>query len=199
VAKLNGFPGSGARRLPQATAPVADGSGQVAPPARLPPLCDLLGDLGVRGTLRTRPADQAFTAAAAAAGQWLPEQAALPRALDRHGFGDGCTRTWREAAGPVVAALFQFPSRADALAMRGQLRDALAGRGVLPDRVPLVTGGELYRLEPGGGSGQLVMFACNERVLQIHATGGGPTLDPLLVRLAQGANRRLHERTGCPL
>jgi hypothetical protein len=43
------------------------------------------------------------------------------------------------------------------------------------------------------------MFACNDRVLQIHAATAAPDLDPLLVRLAQGANRRLHERTGCPL
>jgi putative transposase len=51
----------------------------------------------------------------------------------------------------VVAALFQFPSRNDALAMRRQLRGALGGRGVRPERLPQVTGGELYWLEPGGG------------------------------------------------
>jgi hypothetical protein len=99
----------------------------------------------------------------------------------------------------VVAALFQFPSRTDARAMRSQLRDALGERGVLPMRVPRVTGGELYLLKPGGGSGQLVMFACNERVLQLHVEAPGSTPDSLLVRLAQGINRRLHERTGCPL
>jgi hypothetical protein len=98
-----------------------------------------------------------------------------------------------------MAALFQFPSRTDARAMRSQLRAALGRRGVLPVRVPQVTGGELYLLEPGGGRGQLVMFACNERVLQLHVGGSGSTPDPLLVRLAQGSNRRLHERTGCPL
>jgi len=43
------------------------------------------------------------------------------------------------------------------------------------------------------------MFACNDRVLQIHVATTAATLDPLLVRLAQGANRQLHERTGCPL
>jgi hypothetical protein len=57
----------------------------------------------------------------------------------------------------------------------------------------------MFRHEAGGGSGQLVMFACNERVLQIHAAGGDQNPDPLLVRLAQGANRQLHESTGCPL
>jgi len=35
--------------------------------------------------------------------------------------------------------------------MRRQLRDALGGRGVRPERLPQVTGGELYWLEPGGG------------------------------------------------
>lgn len=199
VAKLNGLPGSQGGTPPPRTASVAGGQGQVAPPARTPLLCELLGDLGSPGVLSSRPADQPFTPAAAAAGKWLPEPAALPRALDDHRFGGGCTRTWAEPAGPVVAALFQLPSRADALATRGQLRDALAGRGVRPVRIPEVTGGELYRLEAGGGSGQLVMFACNERVLQIHAAGGARNPDPLLVRLAQGANRRLHEQTGCPL
>ncbi len=199
VAKLDGLPGSRNATPPPRTASVAGGQGRVAPPARTPPLCDLLGDLDSPGALSSRPADQAFTAAAAAAGEWLPEPAALPRALEDHRFGGGCTRTWAEPAGPVVAALFQLPSRAGALATRGQLRDALAGRGVRPDRIPEVTGGELYRLEAGGGSGQLVMFACNERVLQIHAAGGARNPDPLLVRLAQGANRRLHEQTGCPL
>jgi serine/threonine protein kinase len=200
VAKLNGLPGSQGETPPPRTASVAGGQGQVAPPATTPLLCDLLGDdLGSPGALSSRPVEQPFTAAAAAAGEWLPEPASLPRALDDHRFGGGCTRTWKERAGPVVAALFQFPSRADALATRGQLREALARRGVRPDRIPEVTGGELYRLEQGGGSGQLVMFACNERVLQIHAAGGVQNPDPLLVRLAQGANRRLHEQTGCPL
>src|SRR5919197_1306599 len=173
--------------------------GQAAPPTRVPPLCELLGDLGAGAALGSRPSDRAFAAAAVAAGPWLPEPAALPRALDDHQFRDGCTRTWSEPAGPVAAALFQFPSRAEARAMRSQLRDALAERGVRPDRVPLVTGGELYRLGPGGGSGQLVMFACNDRVLQIHVGATAPSPDPLLVRLAQGANQRLHDRTGCPL
>jgi serine/threonine protein kinase len=172
VAKLNGLPASQGETPPPRTASVAGGQGQVALPAGTPLLCGLLGDLGSPGALSSRRADRPFTAAAAAAGEWLPEPAALPRALDDHRFGGGCTRTWAERAGPVVAALFQFPSRADALATRGQLRDALAGRGVRPDRIPEVTGGELYRLEAGGGSGQLVMFACNERVLQIHAAGG---------------------------
>ncbi|HEX8858421.1 MAG TPA: protein kinase [Actinomycetes bacterium] len=199
VAKLDGLPGSQGATPPPRTASVAGGQGQVAPPAGTPPLCDLLGDLDSPGALSSRPADQSFTAAAAAAGEWLPEPAALPLALEDHRFGGGCTRTWAEPAGPVVAALFQLPSRADALATRGQLRDALAGRGVRPDRIPEVTGGELYRLDAGGGSGQLVMFACNQRVLQIHAAGGAQNPDPLLVRLAQGANRRLHEQTGCPL
>ena len=99
----------------------------------------------------------------------------------------------------MVASLFQFPSRDDALAMRGQLRDDLGGRGVPPGRLPEVTGGELYLLERGGGSGQLVMFVCNERVLQLHLDAAGPGPDPLLVRLGQGANRRLSDRTGCPL
>jgi hypothetical protein len=163
------------------------------------PLCELLGDLGVGGTFGAPSGERGFTAAADAAGGWLPEPATLPRALREHRFQRGGTRTWSQPAGPVVAALFQFPSRTDARAMRGQLRDALGERGVLPVRVPQVTGGELYLLEPGGGRGQLVMFACNERVLQLHVGGSGSTLDPLLVRLAQGSNRRLHERTGCPL
>jgi serine/threonine protein kinase len=170
-----------------------------ATPAGPPPLCELLGDLGVGRTLAAPSGDRGFAAAADAAGGWLAEPAALPRALDDHQFQSGCTRTWSQPAGPVVAALFQFPSRTDARAMRGQFRDALAERGVLPARVPQVTGGELYLLEPSGGSGQLVMFACNERVLQIHVDASGSTPDPLLVRLAQGINRRLHQRTGCPL
>jgi len=199
VAKLNGLPGSQGGTPPPRTASVAGGQGRVAPPAGTSLLCELLDDLGSPGALSSRPANRSFTAAAAAAGKWLPEPAALPHALDDHRFGGGCTRTWAEPAGPVVAALFQLPSRADALATRGQLRDALAGRGVRPVRIPEVTGGELYRLEAGGGSGQLVMFACNERLLQIHAAGGAQHPDPLLVRLAQGANRRLHEQTGCPL
>jgi hypothetical protein len=172
---------------------------KVTTPARTPPLCELLGDLGVGGTLGGRPADRAVATAADAAGGWLPEPAALPRALGGHQVQSGCTRTWARPAGPVVAALFQFPSRTDARAMRSQLRNELGERGVLPVRVPRVTGGELYLLEPGGGRGQLVMFACNERVLQIHVAASASAPDPLLVRLAQGANRRLHERTGCPL
>jgi hypothetical protein len=36
-------------------------------------------------------------------------------------------------------------------------------------------------------------------VLQVHVPSSASTPDPLLVRLAQGINRRLHERTGCPL
>jgi hypothetical protein len=175
------------------------GPAEAATPTRPPPLCELLGDLGVGGTLGARPADRGFVTAAEAAGDWLPQPAALPRALGDHQFQSGCTRTWSRPAGPVVAALFQFPSRTDARAMRSQLRDALGERGVLPVRVPQVTGGELYLLEPGGGSGQLVMFACNERVLQLHVEAPGSTPDSLLVRLAQGINRRLHERTGCPL
>jgi hypothetical protein len=99
----------------------------------------------------------------------------------------------------VVASLFQFPGRDDALAMRGQLRDDLGDAGVPPDRLPEVTGGELYLLDRGGGRGQLVMFVCNQRVLQLHLEASGPDPDPLLVRLGQGANRRLSERTGCPL
>ena len=75
----------------------------------------------------------------------------------------------------------------------------LGGGGVQPVRLPAVTGGELYLLERGGGSGQLVMFVCNERVLQIHVDASGPDPDPLLVRLGQGANCRRHDRTGCPL
>ncbi len=164
-----------------------------------PPLCELLGDLGAGGTLGGDPADQGFTAPAEAAGSWLPVPAALPRALGDHGFQSGCTRTWPGPAGPVVASLFQFPSRDDALAMRGQLREDLGGRGVAPDRLPEVTGGELYLLERAGGGGQLVMFVCNERVLQLHLDAAGPDPDPLLVRLGQGANRRLSDRTGCPL
>jgi hypothetical protein len=172
---------------------------RAATPARPPPLCELLGDLGVGGALDARPADRGFAAAADATGTWLPEPAALPRALGDHQVQSGCTRTWSRPAGPVVASLFQFPSRMDARAMRSQLRDALGARGVAPVRVPQVTGGELYLLEAGGGRGQLVMFVCNERVLQLHVEAPGSTPDPLLVRLAQGSNRRLHERTGCPL
>jgi Protein kinase domain len=168
-------------------------------PGRPPPLCELLGDLGAGGTLGDPAADRGFTAAGEAAGAWLPDPAALPRALGDHGFTGGCTRTWSRPDGPVAAALFQFPDRDDALAMRGQLRDDLGGLGVAPGRLPEVTGGELYLLEPGGGSGQLVMFVCNQRVLQLHLDAAGPDPDPLLVRLGQGANRRLSERTGCPL
>ena len=168
-------------------------------PGRPPPLCELLGDLGVGGTLGDPAADRGFTAAAEAAGDWLPDPAALPRALGDHGLTGGCTRTWSRPDGPVAATLFQFPGRDDALAMRGQLRDDLGGRGVTPDRLPDVTGGELYLLEAGGGSGQLVMFVCNERVLQLHLDASGADPDPLLVRLGQGANHRLADRTGCPL
>jgi serine/threonine protein kinase len=172
---------------------------EAATPAGASPLCELLGDLGVGRTLGEPSGDRGFAAAADAASGWLAEPAALARALGDHRFQSGCTRTWSQPAGPVVAALFQFPSRTDARGMRGQFRDALGERGVLPVRVPQVTGGELYLLEPGGGRGQLVMFACNERVLQLHVGASGSTPDPLLVRLAQGINRRLHERTGCPL
>jgi hypothetical protein len=166
---------------------------------RPPPLCELLGDLGVGGALGDPAADRGFATAGEAAGDWLPDPAALPRALGDHGFTGGCTRTWTRPAGPVVASLFQFPGRDDALAMRGQLRDDLGDAGVPPDRLPEVTGGELYLLDRGGGRGQLVMFVCNQRVLQLHLEASGPDPDPLLVRLGQGANRRLSERTGCPL
>ena len=166
---------------------------------RPPPLCELLGDLGVGGTLGDPAADRGVAVAGEAAGDWLPDPAALPRALGDHGLTGGCTRTWSRPAGPVVASLFQFPGRDDALAMRGQLRDDLGDAGVPPDRLPEVTGGELYLLERGGGRGQLVMFVCNQRVLQLHLEASGPDPDPLLVRLGQGANRRLSERTGCPL
>jgi hypothetical protein len=111
------------------------------------------GDLGAGATLRLRPAEPRFGMAAAAAGRWLPEPAAPPRAIDDHEFRGGCTRTWAEPGGPVVV----------------------------------------------GGSGQLVMFACNDRVLQIHVDTTAATPDPLLVHLAQGANRKLHQSTGCPL
>jgi hypothetical protein len=127
------------------------------------------------------------------------DPAALTRALVRQGFQSGCTRTWSRPGGPVTATLFQFAERDGALAMRGQLRDALGSGGVRPARLPQVTGGELYLLERGGGSGQLVMFVCNERVLQVHLDAPGPDPDPLLVRLGQSANHRLHDRTGCPL
>jgi len=169
-------------------------------PADPPPLCDLLGDLGAGGELGPRPpTDRGFEAAGDAAAGWLPEPAALARALAGYGFQSGCARTWARTDGPVVASLFQFPSRTDALAMRGQLRDDLGARGVRPGRVPQVTGGELYLLAAGGGRGQLVMFVCNERVLQVHVPAVAAAPDPLLVRLAQGSNRRLSERTGCPL
>ena len=168
-------------------------------PARTPPLCELLGDLGVGATLGRPRSDRGFEDAAGASGDWLPEPAALPQALGEHQFQSGCTRTWAGPDGPVVAGLFQFPGRPEALAMRVQLRNAMRVRGAVPGRVPEVTGGELYLLEAGGGDGQLVMFVCNERVLQLHVTATDLDPDPLLVRLAQGANRRLHERTGCPL
>jgi eukaryotic-like serine/threonine-protein kinase len=169
-------------------------------PADPPPLCELVGDLGAGGELGARPpSDRGFEAAGDAAAGWLPEPAALARALEGHGFQSGCARTWARTGGPVVASLFQFPSRADALAMRGQLRDDLGARGVRPGRLPQVTGGELYLLAAGGGHGQLVMFVCNERVLQVHMPVVAAAADPLLVRLAQGGNRRLSERTGCPL
>jgi hypothetical protein len=195
----NGLPGSASGEPPPAAATVTTRASQAAPPPRPTVLCELLGDLGAGATLRSRPAERRFGTPAAAAGRWLPEPAALPLAMDDHEFRGGCTRTWAEPGGPVVAALFQFPSRTQARAMRGQLRGALGARGVRPDRVPQVTGGELYRLEVGGGSGQLVMFACNDRVLQIHVDTTAATPDPLLVHLAQGANRKLHETTGCPL
>jgi hypothetical protein len=171
-------------------------TGTTAP--RSSPLCELLGDLGV-GDLLGTPTDRDVATAAKATGDWLPEPAALPLILDAHQFQSGCTRSFSESPVPVTAALFQFPSRTDALAMRGRLRDNLGGHGVRPVRVPRVTGGELYHLDRGGGDGQLVMFACNERVLQLRVAATSATPDPLLVRLAQGINRRLHERTGCPL
>jgi hypothetical protein len=183
------------RPVPAATTGQAAGTTVAARP---PPLCELLGDLGAGGTLGGEPADRALAAAGDASADWLPDPAALPRALGDHGFQSGCERAWPGPDGPV-AALFQFPARADALAMRGQLRDALGRRGVRPGRLPGVTGGELYLLEQGGGGGQLVMFVCNERVLQIHVDAAGTAPDVLLVRLGQGANHRLHDRTGCPL
>ena len=199
VARLNGLPHLPAREAPGSTATTASAPAPAALRGEPPPLCGLLGDLGAGATLVSRPADQEVATAAAAAGQWLPDPRALSRALDGHQFQGGCTRTWSEPEGQVVAALFQFPSRAQSRAMRGQLRAALGERGVAAARVPLVTGGELYELDAGGGSGQLVMFPCNDRVLQIHAVARGIAPSPLLVRLAQDANQRLHERTGCPL
>ena len=49
---------------------------------------------------------RAFAAAGEAAGGWLPDPAALARALGDHGFQSGCTRTWSRPArsgggGPV--------------------------------------------------------------------------------------------------
>jgi len=41
--------------------------------------------------------------------------------------------------------------------------------------------------------------SAHHRILQIHVGASGSTPDPLLVRLARGINRRLHQRTGCPL
>jgi hypothetical protein len=187
-----------AGRSPVSTTSGPAGTGATAP-LRPPPLCELLGDLEAGDSLGAGPTDHGFTVAADATGDWLPEPAALARALDDHQFQSGCTRTWPPPAGPVTAALFQFPAVGDARAMRRQLREGLGERGVRPVRVPGVTGGELYRLDAGGGSGQLVMFACNDRVLQLHVAASGPDPDQLLVRLAQGANRRLSERTGCPL
>jgi hypothetical protein len=200
VNRLDPFDRSPAGQPGQDPAAATSRPTETAAPAAPPPLCELLGDLGVGGTLGARPpTDRGFATATDAAGGWLPEPSALPRALDDHRFQSGCARTWSRPAGPVAASLFQFPSRADALAMRGQLRDDLGERGVRPGRVPRVTGGELYLLAAGGGRGQLVMFVCNERVLQLHVPAVAPAPDPLLVRLAQGSNRRLSERTGCPL
>jgi serine/threonine protein kinase len=200
VVRVNGLPDLARHNQPASTVTTASAPAPAALPPNPSPLCRLLGDdLGAGATLRSKRADQEVVTAAAAAGQWLPDPAALPQALDDHHFQGGCTRTWPEPAGEVVAALFQFPSRTDAIAMRGQLRDQLRARGVDPVRVPRVTGGELYLLDAGGGSGQLVMFPCNDRVLQIHAVDSGGAPSPLLVRLAQGANQRLHEHTGCPL
>jgi hypothetical protein len=189
-----------AGRDPAASSLPAEAAAGPTRPADPPPLCELLGDLGAGRDLGAGPpTDRGFEAAGDAVAGWLPDPAALARALDDHRFQSGCARTWSRTAGPVVASLFQFPARADALAMRGQLRDALAERAVRPGRVPWVTGGELYLLAAGGGRGQLVMFVCNERVLQVHVPAVAATPDPLLVRLAQGSNRRLSERTGCPL
>jgi hypothetical protein len=204
VVTQNGLPelvSRDGRRTTAATAPTTAAPSPTTAPATPPPplLCEFLGDLGAGGALTSSPADREVATAETAVGDWLPDPAALPRALGDHHFQGGCTRTWAEPTGEVVAALFQFPSRADAQAMRGQLRDRLRARGVAPATIPLVTGGELYRLDAGGGSGQLVMFPCNDRVLQIHTGASGATRSPLLVRLAQGANQRLHERTGCPL
>jgi serine/threonine protein kinase len=199
VFRLNGFLGSAGGSSPPGTAAAVTAPRQTAVQAPPSALCEMLGDLGVGTTLSSRPTDRVFTTATSAAGEWLPEPAALPRALTAHRFRGGCTRSWREPSGPVVAALFQFPSRGDARGMRSQLREALGRRDVRRDRVPQVTGGDLYRLERGGGSGQLVMFACNDRVLQIHVGSSASTADPLLLRLAQGSNRLLHDLTGCPL
>jgi hypothetical protein len=192
-------PATGQRPGPVTVATTGSPAGTTTGQSRTPLLCEFLGDLDMGATLGTPRSDLGFEDAADASGDWLPEPAALPQALGEHQFQSGCTRTWARPDGPVAAALFQFPGRPDALAMRDQLRDALRARGVVPGRVPRVTGGELYPLEAGGGNGQLVMFVCNDRVLQLHVTTTDPTPDPLLVQLAQGANRRLHERTGCPL
>ena len=189
---------TGQRPGPVQVATTGDPAGTTAQ-GRAPLLCELLGDLEMGATLGTPRSDRGFDDVAGASGDWLPEPAALPEALGEHRFQSGCTRTWARPDGPVAAALFQFPGRLDALAMRVQLRNALQVRGVVPSRVPQVTGGELYLLEAGGGHGQLVMFVCNDRVLQLHVTATDLMPDPLLVQLAQGANRRLHERTGCPL
>jgi Protein kinase domain len=190
---------TGQRPGPVTVATTGGPAGTTTGQSRTPPLCELLGDLDMGATLGTPRSDRGFEDAAGASGDWLPQPAALPRALGEHQFQSGCTRTWARPDGPVTAALFQFPGRPDALAMRDRLRDALRARGVVPGRVPRVTGGELYLLEAGGGHGQLVMFVCNDRVLQLHVTAADLAPDPLLVQLAQGANRRLHERTGCPL
>jgi serine/threonine protein kinase len=195
---LTDFASRGGPGTTAASAPTTAATRPATLPAT-PPLCELLGDLGAGAALTSSPANREVATPETAVGGWLPDPAALPRALGDHHFQAGCIRTWAEPAGEVVAALFQFPSRADAQAMRGQLRDRLRARGIAPSTIPEVTGGELYRLDAGGGSGQLVMFPCSDRVLQIHTDASGAMRSPLLVRLAQGANQRLHERLGCPL
>ena len=168
-------------------------------PARTPPLCELLGDLGVgaharpaavRPRVRGRRRGERRLAAGAGGPAPGPGRAPVPERLHAD-----LGRAGRAGGGGAVPVPREARSAGDA----GPAAQRHAGARCRARPGAEVTGGELYLLEAGGGDGQLVMFVCNERVLQLHVTATDLDPDPLLVQLAQGANRRLHERTGCPL
>ena len=116
---------------------------------RPPPLCELLGTRGAGGTL-----------GAPAAG---PDRCRRGGGVAARpgGAASGARRPWahRRLHPDLVTpgARWRRPcsssrGRDDALAMRGQARDDLGDRGVAPDRLLEVTGGELYLLESGAAA-----------------------------------------------